>query len=254
MLRALPTTSLAIVLVSFGLGGCGERTLGSQEGSSSTESTQAEASGTSGTESGGGESSESETGSASTPCDCLEGELCVADCSPGGPSIPPIQPMAHNFRCLADPVCSPGAFDTPSCREAACGSPYIPLQNKCDSDEPEGIDIRCGFYYVGPCDLIAQDCPDDHKCVAREVDEEGLYPTMCVELAGEGVHGEACEGEGDPSFSDSCDWQSQCWGGELTFEPFAGVCLDRCDPEQPSCPMGSSCEVIVGEFNLCMLD
>ena len=90
------------------------------------------------------------------------------------------------------------------------------------------------------CWELAQDCPDDTKCVAREPDRWGYNTTRCVPIVGTGAAGEPCTSEGanpESEGTDSCDATSMCWNGTLTAEPFDGT----------------SCEAVIeSPFHLCL--
>lgn len=195
-----------------------------------------------------------DTGEPGDACDCDEGSICAADCQEGVPSIPVTPAKAINFRCISDPACPPEDLDNVACRELVCGSPYIFLVEDCyGANDPPGIEMLCDSRPELTCDLAVQDCPEGEKCIARPLDEEGLFPTMCVPLEGMDMLGEPCTADGAPDFTDSCGLDGMCWGGELTAEPFAGVCLGYCDEDaDPSCPEGSICEQVAEWLALCV--
>lgn len=58
---------------------------------------------------------------------------------------------------------------------------------------------------------------------------------------------------GEPDYTDSCDADSMCWSGQLTPDPFVGVCLAFCQSQlDPVCPEGSTCESVADELELCV--
>jgi hypothetical protein len=241
----------ALVLLLAGLVACSTQ----PTPGTGTTSTTGEPGSESGSESG------SETGTADLPssatdddgepepgCDCEEGDLCAADCPEGVPSVPATSPVAHNFRCVSDPACPSDDFDNPACRELVCGSAYILLIDSCGIDDPPNIDILCDWKTLTNCDMSTQDCPDGEKCVARTLDEEQLFASICVPVEGMDMVGEPCTGDGAPEFTDSCGADSMCWNGTLMDQPYDGVCLAFCE----SCPVGSSCEELAPWIELCV--
>lgn len=111
----------------------------------------------------------------------------------------------------------------------------------------------------GPCELVAQDCPDGQKCVPQPP----FWAPVCLPLDPKPVaDGEPCDtvGPHDPCAAglvcsdlipDSskcvplCDGDGQgCPDGTLCVRlesvPF-GLCFAECDPFMPDCPAGEQC-------------
>ncbi|PRP98277.1 hypothetical protein ENSA5_30090 [Enhygromyxa salina] len=252
---ALSTRRSACLIALTCLIACTTRSV-SDDGTSATSTTDA----SQGTESESTSETTSETGpgpidlpGAEAPsCDCDEGFICAATCSEeiASPDGTPSAPI--DLRCVDEPLCPPDDLDNPACRELVCGSPYVFLRESCSGRDASNIDMLCGAFESPPCDLNHQDCPDGEKCVRRPLDEEGLFPTMCVPLEGRGVPGELCTANGAPEFSDSCGANSMCWSGELSSDVQAGVCSQFCDLADPMCPVGSTCELVYDGLELCV--
>jgi hypothetical protein len=96
------------------------------------------------------------------------------------------------------------------------------------------------------CDIWAQDCPPDTKCSPHDANDDGEVDAVkCVPIVAEPDHpGEPCTVEGDPlSGIDSCDLDSICL--DVDPDTLTGTCVRGCDgvPEQPSCPVDTTCRV-----------
>lgn len=180
------------------------------------------------------------------PCGlCPEGSLCAADCLGLDPPY-----EAGNFRCVDDPLCPPEDFETAACLGLVCGHPLATLPDGCESDDPLGIDIMCGFSGLAECSLEIQDCPEGEKCIGRPAYD--TFYAICTYLAGSDPVGAPCTGAGAPEFTDSCDEFGQCWSGAYSLEPFVGECLGFCGSDDPPCPVGSICEPVAEALELCV--
>lgn len=145
---------------------------------------------------------------------------------------------------------------------------------------PEGFQVRCSW-----CDLIAQDCPDDEKCMPWANDGGTLWnATRCSPIAEDpAAVGEPCTVEGSGvSGIDTCEQGAMCFAVDprtlqgtcaalCTSDPgftscaddevcadyddfFPSVCLPRCDPTDPtSCARGETCREIYGDL-MCVPD
>jgi hypothetical protein len=109
--------------------------------------------------------------------------------------------------------------------------------------EPDGT----GCVAVCPeCDLWAQDCPEDEKCMPWANDGGNLWnATKCSPLAAEpAANGEPCVVEGSGvSGIDDCGPRAMCWGVDpLTNE---GICAPLCSGFEgsPACPVGLECTI-----------
>jgi len=104
-----------------------------------------------------------------------------------------------------------------------------------------GASARCAL-----CDVRAQGCIDDFRCVAWAEDGGDAWTgTKCIgtALSPVGV-GQACTVvEGPASGRDDCERGSMCWDVDpVTLE---GVCVPFCAPEDddPVCPAGTTCMI-----------
>ena len=124
------------------------------------------------------------------------------------------------------------------------------------------------------CDLEAQDCPEDEKCMPWANDGGGEWnATRCSPIArNPSVHGEPCAVEGSGvSGVDDCELGSVCWEvdpetnqgvchdlcvGSLScddaqdscaaFDGFVELCVQSCDPVAPDCSLEEGCQLYEG--------
>lgn len=143
-----------------------------------------------------------------------------------------------------------------------------------DSGDPPPPDDGTG----DACDLFDQDCDPGLKC--NPTSEDGITWTgICVE-PGAALPGEPCmvlggefDGLDDCTIGSVCTWtegdalgvcQPLCLGGPppnggcldddaSCFDAGLPLCLDRCDPLQPSCAAGWGC-YLAGELFACVPD
>ena len=104
------------------------------------------------------------------------------------------------------------------------------------------------------CDVFAQDCPDGEKCAGYDGDGDGAWDsTKCVEVVGDGQHGDGCTADGGATGFDDCAEGVMCWNVD---EEGVGTCVELCTGtyEDPSCaPPNTSCVIINGgSLNLCL--
>jgi hypothetical protein len=113
-----------------------------------------------------------------------------------------------------------------------------------------------GFIYGAPdggdgvleCDVWAQDCPADEKCVPWANDGgNGWNAARCSPIAATPREvSESCVVEGGPTSGiDDCALGAVCWRvDETTLE---GTCVAQCggSPDSPECPGDLACGVIV---------
>ena len=133
-----------------------------------------------------------------------------------------------------------------------------------DTSGPQSTSGDCGFLdckdmgsACGPedslcCDVWAQDCPGNQKCVAF-IDEGNHWSlTRCVPLVGEpDMIGEPCSTINNGElFGDSCEFGAMCWFLSLGNGP--GVCVPQCKPPQQECLSGGASCCPVGQ--LCASD
>jgi hypothetical protein len=114
-----------------------------------------------------------------------------------------------------------------------------------------GVDVD----FVGPCDgsgwnppssacdPLAQDCPEDEKCVPYASTGVTWDDTKCVPILGDVPIGEPCVSDGRPSATDDCDADGHCWNHADVDGLLVGVCAPFCagTPDDPSCAPDSSC-------------
>lgn len=112
--------------------------------------------------------------------------------------------------------------------------------------------MLCDDWPMNPCDEIVQDCIDGEKCVVTIDGEWPNLPSECQPVMGTDAPGEPCTSFGNSI--DSCTSEAMCWSGELTAEPFEGICQPYCDgtEQQPSCPDNLACVLIAPDFHLCI--
>jgi len=116
----------------------------------------------------------------------------------------------------------------------------------------------------GMCDPQAQDCPEGEKCTFYfdEANPEGS--NKCVPVVGSGEAGDPCMTMDDDTDScglgflcwgtrsddpngacvEMCDEQAQCSTGDpctITNDGALPLCLPKCDPLAPDCPLNWAC-------------
>ena len=130
------------------------------------------------------------------------------------------------------------------------------------------------------CDMFAQDCPDEEKCMPWANDGGNVWnATRCVPIEDNpGQPGDECSVEGSGTTGiDTCDLGSMCWdvdpetnigtcvamctgdaASPLCEDPGTAcvnvndgaivLCLPACDPLLQDCPDGQACYGIVDAF------
>lgn len=146
----------------------------------------------------------------------------------------------------------------------------------------------CGGFYGGcpadagvepyECDVVAQDCARDEKCMPWANDGGAIWnATRCTPIDGDDEPGEPCTVEGSGvSGIDSCVFGAMCFnvdpdsnegiceamcGGEFGALTCAGevecseviegtvlLCLDQCDPLGQACPDNQGCYAVPDGF------
>ena len=92
-----------------------------------------------------------------------------------------------------------------------------------------------GLPLDAPCDPFAQDCQQGLKCAAYDMNGNGAWDsTKCVDVMGNGTHGDPCTAEGGATGVDDCDVGVMCWNADENSE---GTCVAMCtgSSEQPVC-------------------
>ncbi len=115
------------------------------------------------------------------------------------------------------------------------------------------------------CDVFAQDCPEQEKCVPYASEGGTWDANECVPVQGDGMIGEPCT-HSPIDATDDCDENSACWlvdegmgtctgfcsgsagapecpQGQYCLQ-FGGVvafCVDGCNPLEQACPAGQAC-------------
>lgn len=112
---------------------------------------------------------------------------------------------------------------------------------------PEDDLLGCAGY----CDIWAQDCPDGEKCVAyASCDGDEIDARKCVPVMGDRTPGESCRYDGAAEATDNCDASSFCWNAKEVDGLLIGTCAAFCagTPDDPLCegtsavtPCGSTC-------------
>lgn len=223
------------------------------------ESTDSSSDSVSNTESESDSSSETEMGSDEGPppippleeCPCDPDELCVGICSYDDGSWSGEAGLSLSvLRCIAGDACMAQDFDTPECREEACGDPYDrPLVSSCaEYAVGEPFDLICLLGLPSWCDTLFQDCADGWKCIPQLAGEEELGAN-CVPVVGMDPVGSPCSFDGE---FDSCDAQGVCWNGSPRADPFEGTCQAFCAWEDFACPEGTTCEELQPNIFLCL--
>jgi len=121
----------------------------------------------------------------------------------------------------------------------------------------------CGFLGCGDvgeqsCDQWAQDCPEGQKCMPYADDMGSNWNALkctSVDPRPDAV-GEPCTvTESQLSGIDSCELGALCWN--VDPQTLTGYCIALCSGSvrEPSCPEGSSCNVLgEGIVTFCLLD
>lgn len=120
-----------------------------------------------------------------------------------------------------------------------------------------GFPVRCdGGFVAFECDLFAQDCPRDQKCMPYAFDRGVAWnATRCSPLFSDSSEiGEPCSAKGTATTGiDHCVAGGICWNVD---ELGQGVCEDFCQgsAEAPMCPSASDRCVIIngGALSLCL--
>ncbi|MGB1016507.1 MAG: ribulose phosphate epimerase, partial [Nannocystaceae bacterium] len=106
------------------------------------------------------------------------------------------------------------------------------------------------------CSTYEEDCPDGQKCMPFANDGGSSWNALkCVDISGEGGHGDPCTVEGSGVTGiDDCDQGAMCW--DVDPETNEGICTAFCDgsAESPTCEPGMTACVIANEgtLNLCL--
>lgn len=174
--------------------------------------------------------------------------LGVLACVPSGPAMPmAMESTSTSASTSADPGTStgtastgplPGTFGMDAPADEGSEAGFVPpLDLACAG--PPGASPHCAL-----CDVRAQGCLDDFRCVAWAEDGGDAWNgTKCIgtALAPVGL-GEACTVvDGVTSGRDDCAAGSMCWDADPgTLE---GTCVPFCGPEgeEPVCPAGTQC-------------
>lgn len=93
----------------------------------------------------------------------------------------------------------------------------------------------------GMCDPQAQDCPEGEKCTFFIDDANPEGANKCVPVVGRGLAGDPCMALEDDT--DSCDVGFLCWG--VGPDNTSGACVEMCD-EQDECSTGDPCTITNG--------
>jgi hypothetical protein len=102
------------------------------------------------------------------------------------------------------------------------------------------------------CDIWAQDCPEDEKCVAWSSMGDTWDANKCVSLLGTGRTGDECTYGGSALGTDDCDVGYMCY---YTNVDGVGSCVPLCNgtPDTPQCPDAFNCSVANdGSLPLCV--
>lgn len=102
------------------------------------------------------------------------------------------------------------------------------------------------------CDIWAQDCPADEKCMPWNSMGDTCDANKCVSVLGTGRIGDECTYHGSVQATDTCDVGLMCY---YTNDDWVGVCVPLCSgtPEAPECPDGFNCSIVNdGALPLCV--
>jgi hypothetical protein len=103
------------------------------------------------------------------------------------------------------------------------------------------------------CDVWAQDCPEDEKCVAYASTGGNWDANKCVPVMGDGQPGDPCMYNGAVESTDDCAADSWCWDVNVDN---IGTCTPFCGgtPDNPICDPGAACSIANnGSITLCLL-
>lgn len=123
----------------------------------------------------------------------------------------------------------------------ADGLGFVPPLDLACSAMVDGAAAHCAL-----CDVRAQNCLDNFKCVAWAQDGGDTYNgSRCIGTAVVSVGlGEPCTiAEGLASGRDDCEAGTMCWGADpITAE---GTCVPFCAPQgiSPTCPEATVCAI-----------
>ncbi len=170
-------------------------------------------------------------------------------------------PCAEDGGCDAalecvDGVCQPGPGDSTTSTAGATTSDASDGTSSTGSATTESAtnEASCVEHSELWCDVFSQDCCDGLKCAAFDMDGDGAWEsTKCVDVIGDGQHGEPCEAEGGANGIDDCAKGQMCWH---LNEEGEGICVAQCQgyPEQPICtPSSTVCvQMSDGAIQLCL--
>jgi len=89
---------------------------------------------------------------------------------------------------------------------------------------------------AGVCGLLAQDCPGKEACYPFPFEGTPAGQTRCS-FPGVGAESTPCQSQLE------CDGTSLCSTPGLQSD---SICVPRCDPQNPRCPVGRSCREYPG--------
>lgn len=153
-------------------------------------------------------------------------------------------------------ACSKDARDQ-SRETVADGTTAIEDENP-DDDAPPSSSSGASFVpqdILGgntSCDIWAQDCPEDEKCVAWSSMGDTWDANKCVSLIGDAQVGDECTYGGAALGTDDCAAGLMCY--YINVDDI-GSCLPLCKgkPEAPECPDGFNCSIANdGTLPLCV--
>lgn len=180
---------------------------------------------------------------------CAIGAFGLAGCSGDAKSDQPEEDVVESGSTTD---ASPPPGETEAEPETETGS-----ESSDDGDEAGFVVEPDGGGIAIECDVWAQDCPDDEKCMPWVSDGGGAWDaTRCTPLTDNpGQPGDACTAEGGGgSGVDDCDVGVMCW--DVDPETGQGVCLALCEgsPDAPLCSdPDTSCSITNdGVLPLCL--